>query len=275
MNLRAGHSCKLSGVPPQSGTVRQLCGGWLQARMRLRTGSERLAGTFPVRSMRTSAIAVIQAFVIIAAASGFVTASARAAEPPSGLARLPGPQELMSDLSIRLFATLGKESDKTRHNSDKILPLVDGLLSPHFDMEYAARMVLGLHWRGATPEQRRQFGVVLYQRLLRTYAGAVADWTPDRFKLLPLRADPEALQVTVHTLVTNSHHEIVSVDFRMRQTAEGWKIFDVTVDGVSYVRIYRDDTDEEITQKGLDASIARLSKSPVTEHMQPDTRGAH
>ena len=242
--------------------------------MRLRTGSERLAGTFPVRSMRTSAIAVIQAFVIIAAASGFVTASARAAEPPSGLARLPGPQELMSDLSIRLFATLGKESDKTRHNSDKILPLVDGLLSPHFDMEYAARMVLGLHWRGATPEQRRQFGVVLYQRLLRTYAGAVADWTPDRFKLLPLRADPEALQVTVHTLVTNSHHEIVSVDFRMRQTAEGWKIFDVTVDGVSYVRIYRDDTDEEITQKGLDASIARLSKSPVTEHMRPDTRGA-
>ena len=61
----------------------------------------------------------------------------------------------------------------------------------------------------------------------------------------------------------------------MQQTAQGWKIFDVTVDGVSYVRIYRDDTDEEITQKGLDASIARLSKSPVTERMQSDTRGAH
>lgn len=243
--------------------------------MRLRTGSARLAGTFPVRSMRTSAVAVIQAFVLIAIASGFVSASARAAEPPSGAGRLAGPQELMSDLSTRLFAALDKESDKTRHNSDKILPLVDGLLSSHFDMEYAARMVLGLHWRGATPEQRQQFGVVLYQRLLRTYAGAVADWTPDRFKLLPLRADPEALQVTVHTLVTNSHHEVVSVDFRMRQTVEGWKIFDVTVDGVSYVRIYRDDTDEEITQKGLAASIARLSKSPVTQRIQPDTRGAH
>lgn len=227
-----------------------------------------------MQSMRTVAIAVVRALALITFASGFVTAPA-AAELPNEAAPLPGPQELMSDLSARLFAVLDKESARTRHNSDKILPLVDGLLSPHFDTEYAARMVLGLHWRSATLEQRQQFGVVLYRRLLRTYAGAVAEWTPDRFKLLPLRADPEALQVTVHTLVTNSHHEIVAVDFRMRQTAKGWKIFDVTVDGVSYVRIYRDDTDEEITQKGLDASIARLSKSPVTERTQPNPRGSH
>lgn len=180
-----------------------------------------------MQSMRTVAIAVVRALALITFASGFVTAPA-AAELPNEAAPLPGPQELMSDLSARLFAVLDKESARARHNSDKILPLVDGLLSPHFDTEYAARMVLGLHWRSATLEQRQQFGVVLYQRLLRTYAGAVAEWTPDRFKLLPLRADPEALQVTVHTLVTNSHHEIVAVDFRMRQTAKGWKIFDVT-----------------------------------------------
>ena len=61
----------------------------------------------------------------------------------------------------------------------------------------------------------------------------------------------------------------------MRQTAEGWKIFDVTVDGVSYVRIYRDDTDEEITQKGLDASITRLAKSPIVERTQPNPPGRH
>jgi phospholipid transport system substrate-binding protein len=225
--------------------------------------------------MRSVAIAVIQTLAWLAAASGLIVAPAGAAEPPTEVARTPGPQEVMADLSSHLFASLDKESAKTRRNSDKILPLVDGLLSPHFDMEYAARMVLGVHWRSATPEQRQKFAVVLYQRLLRTYAGAVAEWTPDRFKLLPVRADPEALQVTVHTLVTNSHNEIVPVDFRMRQTAEGWKIFDVTVDGVSYVRIYRDDTDEEIIQKGLDASIARLAKTPIVERTQPTPPGAH
>jgi phospholipid transport system substrate-binding protein len=228
--------------------------------------------------MRAVATTVIQALAWLTVASVLVAAPVGATDPPAAAAPPPGPQEVMSDLSMRLFAGLDKTSIKTRRNADKIRPLIDGLLSPHFDLEYAARLVLGIHWRGATPEQRQQFGVVLYQRLLRTYAGAVAEWTPDRFKLLPLRADPQALQVTVHTLVTDSHSAVVPVDFRMRQTAEGWKIFDVTVDGVSYVRIYRDDTDEEIAQKGLDASIARLSKSDTEaiEHMRsPNPRSAH
>jgi phospholipid transport system substrate-binding protein len=231
-----------------------------------------------VQPMRAVAITVMQALAWLTFASGPVAAPVGATDPPAAAAPAPGPQEVMSDLSTRLFASLDKKSDKTRRDADKIRPLIDGLLSPHFDLEYAARLVLGIHWRGATPEQRQQFGVVLYQRLLRTYAGAVAEWTPDRFKLLPLRADPQALQVTVHTLVTDSRSAVVPVDFRMRQTAEGWKIFDVTVDGVSYVRIYRDDTDEEITQKGLDASIARLSKSDTDaiERMRPaNPRSAH
>ena len=129
-----------------------------------------------------------------------------------------GPQEVMSDLSVRLFAALNNVPHATRHNADKVRPLVDGLLAPHFDRDYTARLVLGLHWRTATPEQRQQFATALYERLLRTYAGAVADWTPDRFKLLPLRADPAALQVTVHTQVTSTRNEVVPVDFRLHQT---------------------------------------------------------
>jgi len=229
-----------------------------------------------MQPMRAVAIAVIQALIWSTVLSGFLTSPAAATEPSADVAQTPGPRDVMAELSTRLFAGLAKESAQMRRNSDTIMPLLDGLLSPHFDTEYAARMVLGNHWRSATPEQRQQFGVVLYQRLLRTYAGAVAEWTPDRFKLLPLRADPEALQVTVHTLVTNSRHAVVPVDFRMRQTAEGWKVFDVAFDGVSYVHIYRDDTDEEITQKGLDASIARLAKSDIgAVHAQPNSRAAH
>ena len=173
----------------------------------------------------------------------------------------PGPQDIMEDLTARLFAALDKESAAIRHTADGVLPLVDQLLSPHFDKEYAGRLVLGLHWRGATQDQRELFSAALYRRLLRTYAGAVAEWTADRVKILPLRADPEALQVTVHTRVTDSRGSIVPVDFRLHHTAEGWKIFDVIVDGVSYVRNYHEDTDTEVAQKGLDAAIARLERS--------------
>jgi phospholipid transport system substrate-binding protein len=171
------------------------------------------------------------------------------------------PEQVMSELSTNLFAALEKEPRAARHNVEKIRPLVDQLLSPHFDSEYAARLVLGMHWRTASPEQRQLFAAALYQRLLRTYADAVIDWTPDRFKLLPVLADPAALRVTVHTLITNSHAIVVPVDFRMHETADGWQIFDVVVDGVSYVRNYHDDTEAEVAQKGLDATIARLQRT--------------
>jgi len=213
-----------------------------------------------VQPVRAFAITIIQALAWVALASGFVLAPALATELPTAAPSAAGPQDVMAELSTRLFAALGKDSAAIRHDKAKLLPLVDRLLSAHFDMEYAARLVLGQHWRSATPDQRQQFAVALYQRLLRTYVGAVAEWNADRVKLLPLRSDAAALQVTVHTLVTTARGAIDPVDYRLRQTPEGWKIFDVIVKGVSYMRNYRDDTDEEVAQRGLDAAIARLAR---------------
>jgi phospholipid transport system substrate-binding protein len=212
-----------------------------------------------MQPMRIVVIGIVQAIACFGIATGLPATPVQAAEP----------QQVMTELSTDLFAALEKEPRAARHNVDKVRPIVDRLLSPHFDSEYAARLVLGMHWRTATAEQRQQFALALYQRLLRTYADAVIDWTPDRFKLLPVVADPAALRVTVHTLITNSHGAVVPVDFRMHETEGGWKIFDVVVDGVSYVRNYHDDTDAEVTQKGLEATIARLQRSIVTVRAAP------
>lgn len=212
-----------------------------------------------MKPMRIVVIGIVQAMACFGIATGLPVTPVQAAEP----------QQVMTELSTDLFAALEKEPRAARHNVDKVRPIVDRLLSPHFDSEYAARLVLGMHWRTATAEQRQQFALALYQRLLRTYADAVIDWTPDRFKLLPVVADPAALRVTVHTLITNSHGAVVPVDFRMHETEGGWKIFDVVVDGVSYVRNYHDDTDAEVTQKGLEATIARLQRSIVTVRAAP------
>lgn len=203
-----------------------------------------------MQPMRALVIVVVQAIAWFCVAAGLVATPAWAADP----------QQIMTELSTNLFAALEKEPRAARQNADKVRPVLDQLLAPRFDSECAARLVLGIHWRTASADQRQQFAAALYQRLLRTYANAVTDWTPDRFRLLPVLADPAALRVTVHTLITNSRGDVVPVDFRMHETEDDWKIFDVVVDGVSYVRNYHDDTDAEVAQNGLNATIARLQR---------------
>jgi len=180
--------------------------------------------------------------------------------PPVPATPGEGPHELMAGLSAQLFASLDRDRARIRRQPDRVLPLVDELLSAHFDAAYTARLVLGAHWRDATPEERQRFAAALYRTLLWTYAGAVADWTPDRLRILPHPDDAAALQVVVRTEVARPGAPAVPVDYRLHSTTDGWMIFDIVVDGVSYVRTYHDDIDGEIKRTGLDAAIARLEK---------------
>jgi phospholipid transport system substrate-binding protein len=181
-----------------------------------------------------------------------------------------GPQELMDSVSKRMFEALDANRAAIRKDPEKAYPLVDTILLPHFDTDYAAQLVLAQHWRSATPEQQKRFVDALYRALLKTYGGAIADFTADRLKLLPFRGDPAATQATVRTLVTRSSGAVVPVDYRLRKTADGWKAFDVIIEGISYVKNYRTDLGAEVSQKGLEAVIARLEHDGLDVHIASD-----
>ena len=171
-----------------------------------------------------------------------------------------GPRDVIENVSKRMFAALEGNRAAIRKDPEKVYPLVDQILLPHFDTEYAAELVLAQHWRTATPEQRKHFGNSLYRALLRTYGGALTEVTADRLKLLPFGGDPEAIQGIVRTQVTRSSGAAVLVDYRLRRTADGWKVFDVIIEGISLVRTFRADFDGEIKRQGLDAVISRIEK---------------
>ena len=187
--------------------------------------------------------------------SPVTTAPVANAEPTAS--SLPA-QALIAELASRLFAELERHREALARDPQDVVLLVDPLLSPHFDATYTARLALGAHWRTATEEQQRRFALALYRTLLRTYAEAIADWAPDRFRLLPHADDAAALQVLVRTEVSQRSGVVAHVDYRLRSTAEGWKIFDVLVDGVSYVHSYHTDLDAEVATTGLEAAIVRL-----------------
>lgn len=168
------------------------------------------------------------------------------------------PQQQMTELANRLVKELDAQRPALKKDPARVYALVDGLLTPNFDLEYAGRLVLGTHYRTATPEQRSRFIRSLYRSLLKTYGAAVLDFTADRMKFLPFRPDASPDTATVRSEIRRDDGTRVPVNYVMRRTPDGWKTWDVVIEGISYVRNFRKDLGLEIQQRGLDAVIARL-----------------
>ena len=172
----------------------------------------------------------------------------------------PAPQELIEATSRKLLEALDADRELAKKDPARVRKLVDEILLPHFDTDYSARLVLGKHWRNATPEQQQRFVNAFYQSLLRNYGSALAEFTADRLTVLPFRGDLASGQASVRTEVKRSNGTRVPVNYTLRATPKGWKAWDVTIEGISYVRNFRNDVGAEVDQKGLPALIERLEK---------------
>src|ERR1700691_6216655 len=201
---------------------------------------------------------------ILAAWAAIMAGGAFAAEaPPAAPTAAPstlGPQELVENSAKRMLQELDKNRAMYQKDATKLDSLVANVLLPNFDTEYSARLVLGQSWRTATPEQRKRFVDAFYHSLLRNYGAALIDFTGDRFVVLPYKGDPSDTTATVRTEVKKSTGDKVPVNFSLRKTPEGWKAWDVVIEGISYVKSFRTDFASEIQQNGLDDVITRLEK---------------
>jgi phospholipid transport system substrate-binding protein len=183
-----------------------------------------------------------------------VTGAALAADAVPG----PAPQELIETTSRKLLEALDADRELAKKDPSRVRKLVDEILLPHFDTDYSARLVLGKHWRDATPDQQKRFISAFYQSLLRNYGSALAEFTADRMTVLPFRGDLASGAAVVRTEVKRSNGQRVPVNYTLRGTPAGWKAWDVTIEGISYVRNFRNDVGAEVDQKGLPAVIERL-----------------
>jgi phospholipid transport system substrate-binding protein len=147
-----------------------------------------------------------------------------------------------------------------RQSPARVDALVDRILLPYFDTDYAARLVLGRHWTTANAEQRRRFVAAFYHSLLSNYGSALVDFTGDRLKVLPFTGDASATSATIRTQVRKSDGTSVGVNYSLHRIAAGWRAWDVVIEGISYVKSFRDDFNAQIEQQGVDALITRLEK---------------
>jgi len=212
--------------------------------------------------------------LLIATAAAVSPLTAQSADPVSAPADATtlGPQEMMQKVAQDLLTDLNANRETLRNDPSGLRTLVDKHLLPHFDSDYAARLVLGKHWKDTTPDQRKRFIDAFYQSLMSNYGNALLEYTSDRMTILPFKGDPAATTATVRTEVKRSNGTPVPVNYSLRKTPEGWKAWDVTIEGISYVKNFRTDFGAEIDQKGIDAVIQRLetqNSKPTVEPKAP------
>jgi phospholipid transport system substrate-binding protein len=187
--------------------------------------------------------------------------AAQAAEPAKSTPAqvdTSGPSQLIESSANVMLKGIDQNRAQFRKDPSGLYKLVSETLLPNFDTPYAAQRVLGVHWRNASAAQRDRFVKAFYESLLYTYGDAMIDFTADRLKVIPTKVDPAATSATVRTQVKRSNGTPVDVFYTMRKVDGAWKAWDVVIDGISYVKSYREDYGAEVQQKGLDAVIARL-----------------
>lgn len=168
------------------------------------------------------------------------------------------PDKLIESSAHQLLTDIAANRESYRKDPAKLRQAVDKYLLPNFDTEYAARLVLAKNWRTASEQQRKDFVEAFYQSMLNNYGQYLIDFTPDRLKILPYQGKPEDTTATVRTEIRKDDGSKLPVNYTLHKTDAGWKAWDVTIEGISYVKSFRTDFGSEIDQKGLDAVIQRL-----------------
>lgn len=180
-----------------------------------------------------------------------------AAAPLANATATQPAEDVVRSTTDRVLAEIKRDSTLAR-DLERLYSLVDALILPHFDFARMSQRVLGKYWRQANEDQRARFVAEFQTLLVRTYATALAEYRDQVINYLPTRMPDDATKVNVRTEVVQSGSPPIPIDYRMYLKDDGWKVYDVAIDGVSLVINYRSTFSSEIKQKGMDGLIERL-----------------
>jgi phospholipid transport system substrate-binding protein len=180
------------------------------------------------------------------------------------------PDVLVKNTANEVLEIIRKDKDIQSGDMRKISSLAEEKILPHFDFERMSRMVLGKHWSRATKEQQQQFVNEFRSLLIRTYASALTKYRNQAIEYKPMRAQPSDTDVVVRTQIVQPGGQPLPIDYSLIKKEDGWKVYDVVIEGVSLVTNYRGQFSSEVRQSGMDGLIQRLAD----KNKQPSSSAA-
>lgn len=185
------------------------------------------------------------------------------------------PDALVQQVTAEVLDIVRKDKDIQNGNVQKVIDLVDKKVLPHFNFQHMSALALGKDWRKATPQQQQQLVREFKTLLVRTYANALTSYKNQKIVFKPFKMAPTDTDVLVRTEVLQPGSKAVGLDYSLEKLDTGWKVYDVSVAGISLVTNYRDQFAQEVRQGGIDgliAAIATKNKSLETNLAKADKK---
>ena len=175
------------------------------------------------------------------------------------------PSKLVLENSQRILSTLESRRAEFKKNRGALEKFIASEFDATFDRDYAARQVLGRHARGAAAADVSLFADALADSLMRRYGSSLLDFNSRlKVRIKSESALPRGLGVKVSSELLRQGGEPIPVDYLMRQSGGTWKVFDVMVEGVSFVQTFRRQFDNELSHKSIRQVAAELASGKVS-----------
>ncbi|SIQ26102.1 MlaC/ttg2D family ABC transporter substrate-binding protein [Solilutibacter tolerans] len=174
------------------------------------------------------------------------------------------PSKLVLDNTTRVLSTLEKRRAEFTKNRGALNAFINSEFNQMFDRDYAARLVLGRHARGAADADVKLFSDALAENLMTRYGSSLLDFnTALRVRIKSETALPGNRGVRVSSEMLRAGGEPIPVDYLMRKVGNQWQVFDVMVEGVSFVQTFRNQFDSPLSQRGIRAVAAELKTGRI------------
>jgi phospholipid transport system substrate-binding protein len=171
-----------------------------------------------------------------------------------------GPEELVRQITGDVLDSIKSDRQLQGGDKRKALELAEKKVLPHVDFREAVKLAAGKTWQTATPEQQDRLASAFRSMLIRIYSNAIDVYRGQTMKVLPVRMQPGATEVTVRNQYLAPGRPPVIVEYAMKKEPDGWKIYDIVIEGVSLVLTYRAEFEQVARTSGIDGLIKRLNE---------------
>jgi phospholipid transport system substrate-binding protein len=171
-----------------------------------------------------------------------------------------GPDQLVQKVTEEVLAAVKSDKQLAAGDKQKALRLAEEKVLPHIDFETATRLAVGRAWNQASPEQKKKLVDEFRKMLVRTYSNGIEAYQGQTMKVLPSRGKAQDDDATVRAQFVRAGGQPLPLEFQARKTPQGWKIYDISIEGVSLVLTYRSEFDQVVRQGGIEALVKRLTE---------------